>query len=72
MKEIMKIIKSLEDSELLIKGVTQTIENETKLQRGGLLGMLVGKKTELLLGNMFSGKGVIRAGNGVTRTGQGF
>ena len=72
MKEIIKIIKSLEDSEFLIKGVTQTIENKTKLQRGGFLGMLLGTKTEILLGNMLAGKGVIRAGNGVTRTGQGF
>ena len=42
MNDIMKIIESLENSGILLKGVTKTIENETKEQRGGFLGMLWG------------------------------
>ena len=51
----MKIVKSLEISGLLIKGVTKTIENETKEQRGGFLGLLWGTLGESLLGNMLAG-----------------
>ena len=36
----MKIVKSLEDSGLLLKGVSETIQNEVKEQKGGFLGML--------------------------------
>ena len=42
MKDIMKIIKALENSGILLKGVSKTIKNETKEQRGGFLGMLLG------------------------------
>ena len=42
MNDIMKIIEALENSGILLKGVTKTIENETKEQRGGFLGMLLG------------------------------
>ena len=42
MNDIMKIIKSLEEAGLLIKGVSETIENEAKEQKGGFLGMLLG------------------------------
>ena len=42
MKDIMKIVEALENSGILLKGVTKTIENETKEQRGGFLGMLLG------------------------------
>ena len=60
----MKIVKSLEDSGLLVKGVTKTTENKTKEQLGGFLDMLLGILGTSLLGNMLAGKGakVIRQG----------
>ena len=42
MNDIMKMIKSLEETDLLIKGVSETIENKVKQQKGGFLGMLLG------------------------------
>ena len=72
--DIMKIIKALQNSGILLKGVTKTIENETKEQRGGFLSMLLS-----LLGNLLTtgkeivraGEGVIRAGDGIVRAGEG-
>ena len=65
MKDIMKIIKALENSGILLKGVSKTIKNETKEQRGGFLGMLLGTLGASLLGNLLSGgKGIMRAGEG--------
>ena len=58
MEDVMKIVKSLEDSGLLIKGVTQTIEGETKEKKGGFLGMLLGTLGTSLLRNMVAGKGL--------------
>ena len=55
----MKIVKSLEDSGLLIKGVSETIKNETEEQNGGFLDMLLGTSSANLLGNMLSGKRVV-------------
>ena len=69
---IMKIVKSVEDSRLLIKDVTQTIENETKEQTDGLVNMLLGSPTASLLENLLSGTGAIRASCGVIRAGQEF
>ena len=63
MDDIMKIVKSLEDSALLLKGFTKTIEKEAKAQRGGFLSMLLGILGASLLGNLSSGSGVIRAGD---------
>ena len=54
---IMKIAESLEDSGLLIEGITQTIENKTKEQKGGSLGILLGTLGAGFLGNMLAGKG---------------
>ena len=62
MNDILKIIKSLEDSGILLKGVTRTIRNETKEQKGGFLSMLSGTLGASLLGNLLSGKGFLRAG----------
>ena len=62
--DIMKIVKSLEDSNILLKRVTKTIENETKEQKGGFLSMLLGTLGASLLGNLLSGKGIVRAGSG--------
>ena len=63
--DIMKIIKSLEESGLLIKGFSKTIKNEVKEQKGGFQGMLLGTLGAGLLGNLLTGKGTIRAGEGV-------
>ena len=62
--DIVKIIQALEDSNILLKGVTKTIENETKEQKGGFLSMLLGTLGASLLGNLLSGKGIVRAGSG--------
>ena len=62
MEDIIKIVKSLEDSGLLLKGVSETIQNETKDQKGGLLRMLLGTLDASLLGNILADKGVVRAG----------
>ena len=72
MNDIMKIIKALENSGILLKGVSKTIENETKEQRGGFLSMLLGTLEATLLGNLLTGgKGIIRAGDGIVRAGSG-
>ena len=55
MKDIMKIIEVLENSGILLKGVSKTIENETKEQKGGFLSMLLGTFGASLLGNLLSG-----------------
>ena len=69
----MKIVKSLEDSGLLLKDVTETIQNEVKKQKGGFLSMLLGTLGAILLGNLFTGKGINRAvkGRGINRAGEG-
>ena len=70
MKDTMKVVTSLEDSGLLIKGV-QTIETETE-QKGGFLGILVGILSSILFGNVLAGRGMIGASDRVTRAGQDF
>ena len=80
--DIIKIVKSLEDSGLLLKGVTQTVQNEVKEQKGGFLSMLLGTLGAGLLGNLLTKreiyragkgkvKGVLRAGEGTVRAGYG-
>ena len=70
--DIMKFIEALENSGILLKGVTKTIKNETKEQRGGFLGMLLGTLGASLLGNLLTGgKGIVRAGDEIVRAGQG-
>ena len=72
MNDIMKIIEALENSGILLKGVTKTIENEAKEQRGGFLGMLLGTLGACLLGNLLpGGKGIMRADDGIVRAGDG-
>ena len=71
MNDIMKIIEALENSGVLLKGVSETIENETKEQKGGFLSMLLGPLGASLLGNLLSGKGLARAGEGIVRAGEG-
>ena len=67
----MKIVQSLEDSNILLRGVTKTIKNETKKQKGGFLSMLLGTLGSSLLGNLLSGKGTVRAGEGIVGAGSG-
>ena len=64
MNDIMKIVQALEDSNILLKGVTKTIKNETKEQKGGFLSMLLGTLGASLLGNVLAGKEIVRAGSG--------
>ena len=73
----MKIVQALEDSNILRKGVTKTIENETKKQKGGFLSLLLGTLGASLLENLVAGKWIVRAGfgnkkgKGVVRAGYG-
>ena len=69
--EDIKIVKSLVDSGLLLKGVSETIQNEAKEQKGGFLSMLLGTLGVSLLGNILAGKGMNRAGEGFVRAGYG-
>ena len=71
--DMIKIVKSLEDSGLLIEGVTKTVQNEVKEQKGGFLSMLLGTLGASLLGNLLTGKGIYRPGKGkgVLRAGYG-
>ena len=75
MDDIFKIVKSLEDSGLLLKGVSEKIQHEAKEQIGGFISMLLGTLGASLFGDMLpkglSGKGVIRAGEGTIRAGYG-
>ena len=72
MNDIMKIIKALEKSGILLSGVGKTIENEVKEQKGGFLSMLLGTPGASLLGNLLTGgKGIMRAGEGIMRAGYG-
>ena len=75
MKDLMTIVQALEDSNILLKGVTKTIKNETKEQKGGFLSMLLGTLGASLLGDLLtkslSEKGTVRAGEGFLRAGEG-
>ena len=75
MNDIMKIVQALEDSGILLKGVTKTIKNETKEQKGGFLSMLLGTLGTSLLGGLLaknlSVKGTVRAGEETIRAGEG-
>ena len=64
MNDIMKIVHALEDSNILPKGVTKTIKNEAKEQKGGFLGKLLGTLVASLLGHILAVKGIVRAGSG--------
>ena len=67
MNDTIKIIQAFENSGILLKGVTETIKNETKEQKGGFLSMLLGTLGASLLGNLLSGKGIVRAGEGIKK-----
>ena len=70
MNDMIKIVQALEDSNILLKGVTKAIINETKEQKGGFLSMLLGIDAGLL-GNVLAGKGIVRAGSGGNKKGKG-
>ena len=75
MNDIMKIVQALEDSNILPKGVTKTIKNETKGQKGGFLSMFLGTLGASLRANLLAGKGIVGSGNkkrkGIVRAGYG-
>ena len=62
--DIIKIVKSLEDSGLLVKGINETVQNEVNEQKGGFLSALLGILGASLLGDLLIGKGICRAGKG--------
>ena len=77
MNDIIKIVQAREDSNILLKGVTKTIKNETKEQKGRFLSMLLGTLRASLLGNLLTGKGIVgvgsgnKKGKGIVRAGYG-
>ena len=71
MDDLIKIVKSLENSGLLLKGVTKSVQNEVKEQKEGFLSMLSGTFGASLLGNLLTGKGAFHAGKGVNKKGKG-
>ena len=71
MKGTMKIVKSVEDSGLLLKGISETNQNEAKEHKGEFRSILLGTLGASMLGNMLAGKGINRAGDGIIRTGYG-
>ena len=73
MEDLIKIVKSLQDYGLLLKGVTESGQNEVKEQNGGFLSMLLGTLGASLLGNLLTGKGIHRTGKGkgIHRAGEG-
>ena len=58
MKDIIRIVKSLEDSGLLFKEISETIQNESKERKGGFLSMLLGTLGASLLGDILTGRGI--------------
>ena len=72
MNDVIKIVPSLAESGLLIKGVSETIKNEAKEQNGGFFNMLLGTLGAILLGNLLTGKETVRAGKGTSKAGQVF
>ena len=72
MEDVIKIVKLLEESGLLIKGISETIKNETKEQKGGFLPMLLGTLAARLLASALTRKEVRRAGEGTSRAGHDF
>ena len=71
-EDIIKIVKYLESSGLLLEGVTETVQDEVKKQKGGFLSMQLGTLGAGLLGNLLTGKGMNRAGKvqGINRAGE--
>ena len=70
MEDLIKIVKSPEDSGLLLKRVTESVQNEVKEQKGGFISTLLGTLASSLLGSLLTGKGIHRAGEGIVRAGE--
>ena len=72
-EDIIKIVRSLEDSGVLLKGVTETVQNEVKEQKRGFVSMLLGTLDASVLGNLLTGKGAIATSQrqGIYRAGKG-
>ena len=64
MNDIMNIVQAFEDSNILLKGITKTIKNETKEEQGRYFSMLLDTLASTLLGNILAGKGMVRVGYG--------
>ena len=71
MDDLIKIVKSPEDSGLLLTGVTESVQNEVKEQKGGFLSMLLGTLGASLLGKLLTGKAAFHAGKGVNKKDKG-
>ena len=72
MNNIMEILKSLEENDLLIEGINETIKNEVKEQKGWFLSMLLSTLSATLLGSLLTSKITIRAGEGTIKEGRDF
>ena len=72
MEDIMKIVKSLKESGLLAKRISEKIKNETKEQKEGFFPILFGTLAASLLGSALTGRGVIKVGGGSIRVGENF
>ena len=68
----MKVVKSLEESGLFIKGISEIIKNEATQQIGGFLSVLLGTLAASILGNALAGRAVMWAGEGTIRAGENF
>ena len=64
MEDLIKVVKSLEDSGLWLKGITESVQNEIKEQKGWFLSMLLGTLGASLLGNLLTGKEAIAMSQG--------
>ena len=71
MEDLIKLVKSLEDFGLLLRGVSETIQNEAKEKKGWFFSMLLGTLGASLLGNILAGKWINKAGDGFIRAGYG-
>ena len=71
MEDIRKTVKSLEDSGILLKGVSETVKNEVKQQKGGFLGMLLCALGASLIGNILTGKEIKKKGRETKKAGEG-
>ena len=71
MKDFIEIVETLEDSGWLPEGVSKTIQNEAKEHKGGLFSMLLGTLSASLLGNVLTGKGINRVGEGIVTASYG-
>ena len=72
MQDLLKKVKLLENTGLLLDEIIETVKNEVKERKGGFLSMLLGTLGANLLGNMLADRGVLRAGKGTIRAGYGY